>query len=43
MIANILIAALLFAWFLFVGYLAIRVFEKEFSVHDRKREPDDLS
>ncbi len=36
MITDILIAAVVIAWFFLLGNLAIRIFEKEFSGHEKK-------
>ncbi|MFH1119686.1 MAG: hypothetical protein V1775_07660 [Bacteroidota bacterium] len=40
MISNILIAAVVLAWFFLLGNLAIRIFEKEFSGQGKKRDPE---
>lgn len=43
MITDILIVVLVFAWFFLLGYLAIRIFEKEFSRQGAKRESNYFS
>ncbi len=37
MIGNILIAALIFAWFLLLGNLAMHIIEKNFTKHHKHR------
>ncbi len=40
MILGILFTIIVLAWFFLLGNLAIRIFEKEFSIQDKKKRAD---